>query len=79
MINFAGHGKLIMADGSYYEGEFQNGEINGLGFRYFAPSGNRYSGQFYMGELHGQGVMNYADGSVYEGEWSRNRRQGESR
>ena len=65
-----------MADGSYYEGEFESGEIMGHGFRYYASTGNRYSGQFYMGELHGQGVMNYADGSVYEGEWVRNCKQG---
>ncbi len=28
-----GHGKLVMADGGYYEGTFYNGEINGHGFR----------------------------------------------
>lgn len=67
-----------MADGSYYEGEFTNGEIQGHGFKFFARSGNTYSGQFLQGELHGQGVMNYSDKRVYEGEWHRNLRQGKT-
>ena len=37
----SGHGKLLMADGTYYEGEFQNGEIEGHGFKYFASNGNK--------------------------------------
>ena len=75
-IEIAGHGKLVMADGSYYEGEFEHGEIKGHGFRYNALNGNTYSGEFLDGEFHGQGVMNYRDGSVYEGDWFRNKRQG---
>ncbi|XP_072036503.1 uncharacterized protein [Amphiura filiformis] len=71
-----GHGKLIMNDGSYYEGEFINGEIEGHGFRKWATSGNTYSGQFLNGELNGHGVMTYGDGSVYEGEFQNNRKQG---
>ena len=43
---FAGHGKLIMADGSYYEGEFKDGEIDGHGFRKWQHNGNCYSGEF---------------------------------
>jgi hypothetical protein len=65
-----------MADGSYYEGEFDNGEINGHGFKYFAASRNAYSGEFCAGEIHGQGVMRYADGATYEGEWESNKRHG---
>jgi len=71
-----GHGKLSMGDGSYYEGEFDGGEINGHGLRYFATTGNFYSGEFCAGELHGQGVMRYADGSTHEGTWSNNKREG---
>ncbi|XP_075460973.1 MORN repeat-containing protein 1 isoform X3 [Ascaphus truei] len=64
-----GHGKLLFKDGSYYEGEFVNGEINGNGLRYWASSGNIYSGEFRSGELHGHGVMQYKDGGRYEGEF----------
>ena len=72
----AGHGKLIMADGSYYEGQFVHGEIEGHGFRYFGIDGSSYSGEFYQGEMHGQGVLKKKDGSVYEGQFNRNRRSG---
>jgi len=65
-----------MADGSYYEGEFDRGEINGHGLRYFATTGNFYCGEFSAGELNGQGVMTYADGSTYEGAWADNKREG---
>ncbi|CAD5115533.1 unnamed protein product [Dimorphilus gyrociliatus] len=71
-----GHGKLIMKDGSFYEGEFSKGEIEGHGCRFSALTGNKYSGQFHQGEFHGHGTMYYGDGSVYEGEWSSNKRQG---
>ena len=72
-----GHGKLSMADDSYYEGEFKSGEIVGHGFKYFASNGNTYSGEFDMGELSGLGVMKYGDGGVYEGEWCGNQHEGE--
>ena len=65
-----------MSDGSYYEGEFDRGEINGHGLRYFATTGNFYCGEFSAGELNGEGVMTYADGSTYEGAWAHNRREG---
>lgn len=65
-----------MNDGSYYNGEFKNGEIEGNGVRYFGLSGNKYTGSFYKGELQGQGIMEYKNGSVYEGSWENNKRQG---
>lgn len=67
-----------MADGSYYEGTFSNGEIDGKGMRFFSQTGSKYTGQFVKGELHGRGTMVYTDGSMYEGEWYRNRKHGES-
>ncbi|XP_019367087.1 PREDICTED: MORN repeat-containing protein 1 [Gavialis gangeticus] len=71
-----GHGKLLFKDGSYYEGEFVDGEILGNGLRYWASSGNTYSGQFMLGELHGHGVMQYRDGGKYEGEFFCGMREG---
>ncbi len=76
LCHCSGYGKLLMNDGSYYEGEFRDGEIEGHGFRFYASSKNTYSGKFHLGELNGQGVMKYADGSVYEGEWIRNKKEG---
>lgn len=74
-----GHGKLVMADGSFYEGQFIDGEIQGHGFRRWAFTGNEYTGQFVKGELNGYGVMVYGDGTRYEGEWVENRREGEGK
>ncbi|KAM8927650.1 MORN repeat-containing protein 1 [Pelodytes ibericus] len=64
-----GLGKLLLKDGSYYEGEFVDGEITGNGSQYWASSGNKYSGEFQNGEIHGYGVMQYKDGGRCEGEF----------
>ncbi|XP_078281325.1 MORN repeat-containing protein 1-like isoform X2 [Rhinoraja longicauda] len=71
-----GHGKFLMKDGSYYEGELVNGEIEGNGVRYWASSGNEYCGQFSQGEVHGCGVMKYFDGTMYEGDFNYGAREG---
>ncbi|XP_066230927.1 MORN repeat-containing protein 1 isoform X3 [Saccopteryx leptura] len=71
-----GRGKLLFKDGSYYEGEFVNGEIMGEGCRLWATTGNIYSGQFVWGEPQGYGVMKYKAGGFYEGELSHGVREG---
>ncbi|XP_005092118.1 uncharacterized protein LOC101861022 isoform X3 [Aplysia californica] len=71
-----GHGKLLMKDGTYYEGQFVNGEINGHGYKFFASSEAKYTGQFLNGEMHGHGIMNYKNGNIYEGQWYKNKKQG---
>ncbi|GFR82095.1 MORN repeat-containing protein 1 [Elysia marginata] len=71
-----GHGKLLMKDGTYYEGQFINGEINGNGYKYFSSSKAKYTGQFLNGEMHGHGIMTYCNGNVYEGQWYKNKKQG---
>lgn len=65
-----------MRDGSYYEGEFTNGEIDGTGCRFWAHSGNYYEGQFEKGEINGKGVMQFGNGHVYEGTWADNKMEG---
>ncbi|XP_016072318.1 PREDICTED: MORN repeat-containing protein 1 [Miniopterus natalensis] len=71
-----GRGKLLFKDGSYYEGEFVDGEIVGKGCRHWAATGNTYCGQFVLGEPQGQGVMTYRAGGRYEGELSHGVREG---
>lgn len=71
-----GHGRLIMADGSFYEGSFKDGEITGHGYRTWAHTKNSYTGQFERGELCGSGVMVYGNGDKYEGGWQNNKREG---
>ncbi|XP_046851572.1 MORN repeat-containing protein 1-like isoform X2 [Xenia sp. Carnegie-2017] len=72
-----GHGRLVMVDGSYYEGSFKNGEISGHGYRSWSYSGNVYIGEFKCGEICGIGVMTYGNGEKYEGGWKDNKRHGE--
>ena len=72
-----GFGKLKMRDGSYYEGEFLNGEIHGTGTRLWSHTNNIYQGQFDLGEMNGMGVMTYGkSGDVYEGHWVDNKAEG---
>ncbi|XP_059756520.1 MORN repeat-containing protein 1 isoform X4 [Balaenoptera ricei] len=72
-----GQGKLLFKDGSYYEGEFVDGEITGEGCRHWALTGNTYTGQFVLGEPQGHGVMKYKAGGRYEGELFRGLREGQ--
>ncbi|XP_052826267.1 MORN repeat-containing protein 1 isoform X2 [Octopus bimaculoides] len=71
-----GFGTLTLKDGSYYKGNFYNGEIEGSGFKYFAETDNKYTGEFKAGELHGQGIMEYKNGFVYDGNWCENKKEG---
>ena len=34
------------------------------------------AGQFHHGEMHGHGLIQYPDGSRYEGDWSFNKQEG---
>jgi len=75
-VSLLGNGVLLMRDGSRYEGEFKDGEINGTGERVY-PDGTIYKGQFSQGEKHGYGEISYAKtGEWYKGEWHLNVRQG---
>ncbi|XP_059756753.1 MORN repeat-containing protein 1 isoform X7 [Balaenoptera ricei] len=80
-----GQGKLLFKDGSYYEGEFVDGEITGEGCRHWAltgqghlvdADGQAYWGSFHDNKRHGQGRMVFRNGDEYEGDWVRDQRQG---
>lgn len=64
-----------MADGSQYEGEFQNGQRHGRGTYQFS-SGAQYGGDWKKGAKHGKGKFDYPDGSWYCGDFRDNKRQG---
>ena len=66
-----------MKDGTYYEGEFYQGEINGKGERRY-NDGSIYKGEFRQGEKDGYGEIQYTKtGEWYKGEWLLNVRQGQ--
>ena len=75
-LSLSGHGKLIMGDNGYYEGTFENGEIEGHGYKVFGISRATYTGQFHLGMMHGQGLMRRPNGEQYEGCWYEGKRQG---
>ena len=46
-------GKFILRDGSYYEGEFKNGEIVGKGYKLDRIKESEYTGDFLEGLYNG--------------------------
>ena len=73
-LNFKGQGKLVMKDGSYFEGEFKDGEM-GKGVKYDAKSGATLTGIFVDGQLQGKGTVKVKNG-IYEGELHEGSRHG---
>ena len=71
----SGRGRLEMADGGWYEGDFAEDEMTGTGERRWAD-GRTYEGGFEMGEMHGQGTYVLASGDVYRGAMGHNKREG---
>lgn len=64
------HGKGIhcFANGSVYEGEFQNDRCHGFGCLKNA-AGDIYEGNWQNGQLNGKGLYLAASGVMYEGDW----------
>ena len=65
--------KIKMSDGSIFEGNFDNGQINGEGVAIY-PNGDRYEGFFKNGKREGSGKITYKSGVTYEGQWENNNR-----
>ena len=71
------HGPVICnyADGSEYQGEWQDGKRHGTG-TYISPTGTRYEGEWGNDEASGHGVCHYADGMKYDGQFENGERHG---
>ena len=70
-----GQGKLILADQSYYEGNFKNGEFDGMG--YYKTKNYIYKGQFVSGKKNGKGKLeDFNVKSIYEGEFKNDKKDG---
>lgn len=72
---FDGYGEWRLEDGSYYNGEFRNGEFNGEGIL-SASYGMVWEGNFKDGELHGQGKYSVGEFISYEGEFKNGKADG---
>jgi len=71
------HGPVICnyADGSEYQGEWQDGKRHGTG-TYISPTRTRYEGEWENDEASGHGVCHYADGMKYDGQFENGERHG---
>ena len=59
-----------------YEGQFDNGQLNGEGTVRFA-NGDVYEGDMLAGKKHGLGMITYAEsGNSYDGQWKNNLKHG---
>ena len=63
-----GKGVFAYADGSKYEGQFTNGNLEGWG-TWFYPDGDKYVGTFKNNYSHGKGTIYHEDGNKTTGEW----------
>ena len=64
--------------GDIYEGQFENGKINGKGiFKW--KNGEIYEGDFVNGIKHGKGIHKFPEGSEYEGEYNNGIREGKAK
>ena len=61
-------GKITMANGFEYDGQWQTGEINGIGTATY-DNGDIYEGRFLKGKRQGSGTMRYATGEEATGTW----------
>lgn len=65
-----GEGRAEWADGSYYEGSFQQGMPWGKGTYYKNQDQSLYTGDFYAGFAQGDGLLKYGNGDQYEGQFA---------
>jgi hypothetical protein len=73
-----GPGCFKWEDGSYYEGNFDNGMFSGNGKYYFADMNKLYEGEFRFGKMEGKGIETwYESGRRYEGDFKEGKKDGE--
>ncbi len=73
-----GQGRYTFTFGSYYDGQFCEGEQTGQGQLVYVD-GYTYEGQFTKGVMNGFGKQKSPEGDVYEGEWRDGKRWGEGK
>jgi len=67
---------LQFLNGDVYEGEWENGKMNGIGTFTYAD-GKKFGEEFRDGSpWNGQGTVKFSNGDVYEGEWKNGKMDG---
>jgi len=69
-------GRVVLANGDWYEGEMQQGERTGKGTFHSFDRETEYTGQWLNGLKHGSGSEQLPDGSSYSGDFMQNQRSG---
>ena len=64
-----GKGRLDFADGSFYEGDFVDGQQHGYGVYHYASEDRTYEGNFAENLYEGKGKMTYKNGNIYQGDF----------
>ena len=61
-LTYTGKGRFEWPDGRLYNGEFVDGQPDGVGSEVL-PDGTRYRGHWYRGQRDGVGTLNFPDAS----------------
>jgi len=73
-----GHGKLILANGSSFEGGWTNDKKCLQGMWHDSVTGDIYNGAYSEGKRNGRGRMYlHSKEEIYDGEWANDKRSGE--
>lgn len=64
-----GKGKMVFQDGSIYEGDWANGQMDGNGVCKYSDGRGEYHGNWKGGHPHGKGTCLFSDGIEYTGSW----------
>ena len=62
-----GTGRMTMASGKVYEGQWENSLPHGRGVEIDEEAGFRYDGEYIEGNRNGQGRLEMPGGKIYEG------------
>ena len=71
----SGQGKFKWADGSTYEGQFEDNNINGKGI-YTWGDKRKYIGDWKNNKMDGHGVFTWPDGRKYQGDYKDDKKDG---
>lgn len=72
----SGLGTAKYANGSFYEGEWEDGKFHGKG-KFNWTDGSSYEGEYEHGKKEGQGSFVYPSKKVYRGRWHNGKQEGE--
>jgi len=72
---FNGAGVYCEADGTVYDGDWVNGQKNGMAHVKFS-NGDTYVGEYKFNKKHGKGQYTYANGEIYSGEFMNDMKHG---